>query len=239
MSDSLSPKEIHDMLLSEKPEDATHEEAECPFCNDNTSVGGGDTMTEIKTYTEEDLSDAVREALAPVTEAAEAAEARANELASELEALRAANEAEETQTEVEILKSDLDKATLRAEEAEARVEEVLSYFNELSELEEIAKYLEDVKAERLDALKDFAFSEERIEANIDRWVAMSEEDFAALVEDYEAIHSASKASLKVEEETEEVAPETAMSNTRSEGTKESPARLVYSGVRSGTDIRRL
>ena len=236
-------KEVHDALLVLKPEDAKHEEADCPFCNDkndNTSVGGGDTMTEIKTYTEDELTAAVREAVAPLKEAVEAAEAEASNLKSELESLRADNEAEEIEDQVALAKADTDRAEARAAAAEDELAQVIAWLEEQAQLAEIAEYLEAVKAERLATIAQVApFSEEYIENNIDRWVAESDEDFAARVEDWKVAIQSSKASRQSTEETPTVDTETAMSHTRTEGTPSSAATLVYAAHRGGTDIRRL
>lgn len=240
MSDVATSQEMHDKLLAEMPEDASHEEAECPFCNDVNSYGGGDTMT--KTYTEDDLTKAVTAAVAPVKEASEA---KVAELESELEDLRAAKADEETASEIDGLKAELDKAELRANEAEARIEEITSYLTEQAELEEIASYLDAVKAERIETINGFNFDAERVEANLDRWVAMSDDDFAALVDDYTAIVEASKASIESTEETteDEVPSETAMSHTRTEDTASadtsSSVATVLGARRAGVDVRKL
>lgn len=237
MSDVLDAKELHDDLLKHKPEDAPHEEASCPFCNDNTSVGGGDTMTEIKTYTEEELSAAVMAAVTPVKEAAEA---KVEELTSEIDSLRAAKETEETEDAVSAVKAEADLAEARAVAAEEKLAETLSWLEEQAQLAEISQYLEDLKTERLAVIEDVAsFSEDYVSANVDRWVAWSDSDFAAFVEDLKAIKSADSAS-KSEKDSGKTKSETAMSNTRSsEHDAKADAAVVYSGIRRGVDIRRL
>lgn len=229
MSETMSPKEIHDQLLAEIPEGANHEEAECPFCNVN-SVGGGDMS---KTYTEDELTAAVNEAVAPVKEAAASELA---ELKVELDELRAAKAADEIQDEVATIKAQLDQTELRATEAEARVTEILGYFEGLAAEADAAAALEAAKAERLAVISEAAsFSDEYVASNIDRWVALSEEDFAALLEDWKAVKSASMASLE-SADLSEIPQETAMSHTRTEdGPASAPS--VWKAARRGTDIR--
>lgn len=229
--------EIHNKLTELFPEDASHEEANRPFSNDN-SYGGGDTMTETKTYTEDELSAAVEAALAPVKEAADAIKAQNETLESEIESLRAANEAEEVEDAVESAKAETDRAEARAAAAEQELAELKTWLDEQAELEEIATYLEDLKAERLEVVKEAsALSDEYIEGRIDRWVAMSDDDFAALVEDLKVAASASESSSKSEEAP---ASETAMSNTRPENAEKSvSAKMIYAAAREGVDIRRL
>ena len=240
MSDVATSQEMHDKLLAEMPDGASHEEADCPFCNDVNSYGGGDTMT--KTYTEDELTTAVAAAVAPIKEASEA---KVAELESELEDLRAAKADEETASEIDSLKAELEKAELRANEAEARIKEITDYLAEQAELEEVASYLEAVKAERLEVIKGFNFAEERVEANLDRWVAMSDDDFAALVEDYTAIVEASKASIESNEEIieDEIPSETAMSHTRTEDTASKDTSSAFAAVlgarRAGIDVSKL
>lgn len=187
-----------------------------------------------KTYTEDELTAAVNEAVAPVKEAAASELA---ELKVELDELRAAKAADEIQDEVATIQAQLDKTELRASEAEARVTEILGYFEGLAAEAEAAAALEAAKAERLTAISEAAsFSDEYVASNIDRWVALSEEDFAALLEDWKAVQAASKASLE-NAELSEIPQETAMSHTRTEDGPASAAPSVWKAARRGTDIR--
>lgn len=242
MSEQPSFEELkaeHDLMLNNTPEGIIHEEAKCPFCIEN-SYGGGDTMT--KTYTEDELNAAIEAALTPVKESA--AESIA-ELESELAELRAADEAEAAAEEAEAIEAAaaaVDAAEARAVAAEAKYDELVSYLDEQAMLAEIAEYIEAVKAERASIMADtIGFGEDHIAANIDRWVAMSDEDFAAYVDDLKAIPSAP--ADEASEEDSEVA-ETAMSHTRSEdidtaAADNSVTDMVWGAHRSGISVARL
>jgi len=233
MDADASLKEKHDELLENMPEGASHDKENCPFCNPS---GGGDEMN---TFTEDELNTAVAEALAPVKEAAEAEISRLKDEIAELSDAQAADEAAEVEERITSLQTDLDKAEARASEAEARVEEILSWLEEQATLAEIAEYLTAVRAERTELIRSAAhFSDEYIDANIDRWSSMSDEAFAALVADMEAIKEASKGSLQETSEHSDDKPpaETAFENTRSDS-KPVSAGLVWSARRDGIDVR--
>lgn len=230
-------KEVHDKLIQEMPEGTEHDEADCQFCNES-SAGGGD----MKTYTEDELTTAVKEAIAPVREAADTEIAA---LQSELDDLRAAKANEDAESEAAEMQANLDRAEARAAEAESRVEEIMTWLDSERELTEIAEYLDAVKSDRVTAVKGISsLSDEQIESKIDRWAAMSDEDFAGLLEDLEAISTASKASLESESEESESDPSkaissTAMSHTRSDTAAPSSAAIWNAARRGQVDVRRL
>lgn len=238
MSAVLSDKEIHEQLLSEMPEGASHEEAECPFCKSGNSFGGGD----MSTYTEDELNNAIKEAVAPVKEEAAS---KIADLESEISSLKSEADEDAATAELDELKAQLTAAEERATAAEASVTEVHTWLEEQAELVEIAEYLTAVKAERLDAVKEIAsFTDEQIEARIDRWTEMSDEDFASSLDDLKLAVESAKAS-KEETETEspvaEKSLETAMSHTRTSdaSTTSDASSVVFGARRSGVAVSKL
>jgi hypothetical protein len=190
----------------------------------------------MKTYTETEFTEAVQEAVAPVKAAADQEIAQ---LKSELDELRNAQEAEAAQGELDAIRTQLDAAEARASEAEARVAEILAWLDTESAAAEAAAVLETLKTERRAAVAESAsFSDEYIDSNIDRWAALSDEDFAALVEDWKAISASSKASVEGETGTK-IPAETAMSHTRETNTTTSAASTIWGAARRGVDIRSL
>lgn len=236
---SLSPKEIHDELLKNKPESAEHISDECAFCNDNinkqtNTTEGGD----MKTYTEEEFTTAVKEAVAPLQAAAEA---KVAELQAELDKINASKASEEVAGQIAEIKIELDNTEL------ARAKAVEDYNNLVAflEAEKVAAEELATREARKDAIraavKEAAgFDDERIEANIDRWVDMSEEDFATVVEDWKLIKSTeTKVDETASKELTNVPAETAMSTVRNEN-KATPnvARTVFSARSAGVDVRK-
>jgi len=240
-------KEFHDLLLEQKPESAEHDEENCPFCNeegddqnhdehkDNSndySIGGGD----MKTYTEDEFTAAVTEAVAPLQ--AEAA-AKVAELQAEIDELRTSQARSEVEGQIAELQADLDKAEIRVAEAERKHDELVAYLEAEAAAAELATLVELRRSERRDAVKAAApFSDEYIDANLDRWVAMEDEAFDAVVEDWKTVSSSTRQD-DVVEEAAEVPAETAMSNVRNEDHGGSVAASVFAARGHGVDVRYL
>ena len=227
-------KELHDSLLQIKPEGVSHDEASCLICSPETisSVEGGD----MKTYTEDEFNAAVREAVAPFS--AELEKLRASQAEGEVEARIAAAVAEVEVKLVE-LQSELDKAELRASEALKERDDIVAFLESEAQAAANAAALEIKRSERRDAIKEVAsFSDDYIEANIDRWVAMEEDAFSAVLEDWKAIAIKAKAEDKVEVDVLSASAETAMQNTRSEDAV-SDVKTLLGSVFGGTDVRKV
>lgn len=230
-----SLKEQHDKLLAEMPEGATHEEANCSFCSNQViedNPEGGD----MKTYTEDEFTTAVQEAVAPIQAAADA---KVAEIQAKLDELTAQSEQSEVDARIAEVQAKLDVAEAKAAAAEKTLADTISYLESAVEAEAEAARLETVKSERREAIKAVAaFSDEYVDANIDRWVALSDEAFEATLEDLRAV---AVATPKVESEgaSEEVAIETAMENVRTERPSVSTAADVFSARNRGIDVREL
>lgn len=185
------------------------------------------------TYTESDLeaavAAAVEEALAPFQE--EAA----------LEALAKAFADAETPLKERIaeLELALDTATLRAEKAEGDYTSLVAYLDELKAQADAEAALVALRESRRDAVKDLGFSEDYIEARLDKWVALDEDSFSELLDGWKAV-----ASKKVETEsttdTASIPATTAMKASREDdGDRFAAIREVSRLGLRGVNIRTL
>lgn len=188
---------MHDKLLAQKPDGAEHDETTCPICSsDETEEHMSD-----KTFTEDEVAAKVAEATASL-------EDRIAELEATLEDSEVAEKIKEATAplneKIAELEADLDKATLRAEEAEKTVEETEKYWKDLETQEAVKAEREARKADRVEKVKEVAsFSDDYIEQRADAWAELSDEDFAAVLEDWKAIATKSPKEGKKEEEIPE------------------------------------
>lgn len=237
--------DIHDMLLNEMPDGADHDTANCVICNngninnniDHNSEEGGD----MKTYTEDEFTAAVAEAVAPLQAELEAI--RTSQAQEEIEA-HVAEAVITAEAKILELQAELDKAELRVAEAEKSRDEIVAWLEGEVEAAEEAARLETLRTERLSAIKEVAsFGDEYIEANLDRWVAMDDEVFASVLEDWKAVSTATRqVEAEVDTDTEEVEAEipaeTAMNNIRT-ADETSVARDVINARLRGIDVRNI
>lgn len=238
-------KDLHDLLLSEKPEDAQHIPEECLLCNNEVadinnndySIGGGD----MKTYTEDEFTTAVKEAVAPLQAAAES---KVSELQAEIDELRTTQARSEVEGQIAELQAELDKAEIRVAEAERAYTDLVTYLEAEIEAAEQAALTEARRSARRDAVKDAApFTDEYIDANLDRWLAMEDEAFEAVIEDWKNVSTAARVHNDELEADAEVDAtdgirETAMSNVRNDD-HGSVAADVFGARNRGLDVRYL
>lgn len=240
---STTLEEMHELMLAGKPEDVVHDTESCPFCNPELAKelgsvqpipdGGGDMS---KTYTETEFTAAVQEAVAASTAAADA---KIEELSNELTEIKASAAKDEAVASVQ---ADLDKAEIRVAEAENKYNELVDYLTALATEQAEEAALQARSKARLDAIKEAApFSDEYIEANIARWVAMEDDAFEAILEDWKAVSAAARESKEEETTTEEsesaALRETALSNTRTEKAPVEGHGNVFGARNRGHDIR--
>lgn len=224
-------KELHDKLLTEKPDDAAHED--CPICASIDSDEGGVMTTG---FTQEDLDAAVAAAVKPLEDKITQFSASQEEVEIENRITEATTPLKE---QIAQLQADLDVAVLEASASKDALTNTVAYLEsvESEKAAEDAKAI--VKAERIAKVKEVAsFPESHIEASADRWAAMSDEDFEAQIESWRLI-----ASEKIEVKTEEKIPEkTAMTASAEDEKKpEGMERLRNFGdkVLSGFDPNRI
>lgn len=231
----MNLKQQHDELLKQMPESATHDAEACPFCNPDTTHNNSDGGGDMKTYTEEEFTAAVKEAVAPLQAAAQA---EVSELQAELDALKAAAAQSEVEGQIAEVQAELDKAKVELADAIKRYDDLVAYLD--SEAQAAAeKAAQDArKGDRLAAVKEVApgLDDDYIERRIDAWVAMDDETFESMLEDWKAVPTAAKA----EGDPTDLARETAMSTVRdTEKTSGSAAADVFRARNQGVDVRYL
>ncbi len=155
---------VHDLLLANKPDGAEHDPLSCAFCTSKASKEEEDEVTDAVFTAEQHeqlLASAIEEAR---QEAVATADAEILTLNEQLEAAKAQlTEKDTTITELETNISDRDE-TVR---------------------------LEELAGERVAAVKAVAnFTDEQIDERKASWAKMSEEDFAAYLEDIQVVAKA-------------------------------------------------
>lgn len=224
-------KALHDLLLADKPEGATHTAADCPIC---ASAPGHQEEATVKTFNEDELRAAVDAAVAEMR--SELDTLRASREASEIESrvTKAVTEATEPLTaQVTELQGKLDAAVLEAQNEKARADGLEAEKVAAAEAATLAAR----KDERLAKVKEVAnFPEEYLNANAERFAAMNDEDFEARLEEYRQI--ATKATG-----TEGALPKVTALKAATEGgspaKSTSVVREVFAMRRAGIDPRSL
>lgn len=153
---------VHDWLLANKPETASHEADSCSFCTDRPSEQEEDVTADTKVFTEEQhdalLTSAVQKAVAEATASSDGEVLRLNER------LQAA--------EKELADRDGKIAELEA---------IITTRDEQDRLAALA-------SERAKLVQASAhFTADQIEARKAQWAKMSEEDFKVYLEDIREI----------------------------------------------------
>lgn len=198
---STELKAIHDRLLAEKPEGATHDEGSCPLCAmeamPNTEIPEGGSMSE---FTQEQVDAKVAEAVEAATATLKTQLAELESKQQETEVGKAVSEATAPLNEqIADLQSKLDAevmARTTAEEAKAEVETFWSTaIAEKTAADESAAR----KDERLAKLKEVApeGAHAYLDENADRFAAMSDEDFDARIEEYRTITAKAEGSSEI------------------------------------------
>lgn len=191
---------FRDRLRDHLPEGVSVEEAETILDALEAEFNKPGGTVSDNTFSKADLDAAVAAAQKPLQDQIDAHEQSASEAeiaerieavkvegANALEALKA--EHVEALSEFEKKVDVLDLAKTAAEEAKALAEKELedakAYLTAKAEEAAEAEATEARKGERVEAVKAAVdFSEERLAENADRWAAMGDDEFAALLGDY-------------------------------------------------------
>ena len=231
-SSAMDAKRLHDQLLAEKPEGATHSRETCDLCSATNTPEGG---THVKTYTEEEMQAALEEHTSELQARLDELEsaARASEVETQVEAARA-----EAQAEIAEIRSQLDNAVLEAQAAKAELESVKSYLAEEAEKAARESEIASRREERLAKVKEVAsFPEEYLEANAERFAAMSDEDFAEKVAEWAMLSAKAP-------HTDGIPSKTALTAAREVAGGADPkgkglVREMLNGILTGVDPRSL
>lgn len=222
-------KGLHDKLMAEMPEGASHDEDSCPLCameSVNDSEGEtfddqpeGGSMSD-KTFTQDELNAAVEKAVADATSDLQAklAEHDANAQQSAIDQAVAAAKAESDGV-IEELQAKLDAAVLEAANEKKAREELEAKIEADAKAEEEAAALEARKEDRVKAVAEVAdFPAEYVTENASRWAGMDDEQFAKYVDDLKVV-AKKDGSLAESHKT------TAMLASREEGGKQEQSAL--------------
>lgn len=241
-------KALHDAHLADMPEGAVHDSASCPLCAIDETENGGrpdagreGRMSDAKTYTEEELAAAVdaavTEAVGPLKEQVEKfQQAQASsETAEQIAAAEAPLKAD-----IANLQKKLDEATVSAESAKKRADDIEAFLAAEEQARKEAEELAARKEERVKAAREVvAFSDEYVEANAERWAAMSDEAWTAALDGWREVAVAGNGS-GIKPPTSEIPRETALHASRDSGGKsKSAARDVVRLRRSGINVHTL
>lgn len=240
MSNQL--KELHDWLLEHKPESANHVPDTCPVCvMESANTGGlpddhpeGGSMSD-KTYTEDELAAAISKAVAEATSPLQTklTELENSQQQSEMDKALAAAKAE-AQATIDDLQAKLDAAVIEATAAKQAKEELDAFWADAIAKAEQEKAMDERREDRLAKVKEFGgFDEKYIEENADRFVAMSDEDFDARLEEWKQL-VASKGGEEIPGQTRLVA-----SRTDTGTTKTSALAEIRNLRQAGIDPRRV
>lgn len=242
-------KAMHDALLAEKPDDATHDPSECAICvmtDADVPEPTGDTGGNMPTYTEEDLKAAVDAAVRTAVPELEDLRAKvrdfeaadaASETEQQLEELRQAHEAEKSE-----IQAKLDEAVLQATTEKERADGIVTWLEEEGAKAEAEATIAARKDERLAAVREAAnFPDEYLESNAERWAAMSDEDFEARLGEYKVISGKSGGDGKG---GDTLPTHTALHASRDERTTTTTTRApavkeLFALRRSGVDVRKI
>lgn len=186
-------KELHDEMLARKPTDASHDATRCMHCNGETASAtasnGGTAVADAKTYTEDEHAAVLAQVEALRTQVADLTKAAgASELDAKLAEVKAENDAK-----VADLQASLDTAILEASTAKTELQETVAYLEAENAAKVEAEAASARKDERVSKVKEVAsFPDEYLEANADRFAAMSDETFEAALADWAVVSKPGK-----------------------------------------------
>jgi chromosome segregation ATPase len=202
-----------------------HEVCELCLVTDETPEGG---TVSGRTYSEDELRAAIEEATTPLAAQLVQLQAAAqqSEITAQLEAIKA-----EHDSEVEELRAQLDTAVL---ERQAAIDELTSFQTDLEELvaaDEAARESAARLESRLARVREVAsFPEEHIEANAERWAALSDEDFEARVAEWAALQTSKGGDLIPKHTALTASRETTTDTTGAPGLMREVMRMRFNHV---------
>jgi chromosome segregation ATPase len=218
----VDAKDMHDLLLSVKPDGAVHDATACDWCSpviqatDETDRTEGGVLD--VSITQEDLDKAVAAAVASL---------QAHEAAV------AAVEAEKAD-----LQAKLDAANIEVNEWKTKHDEVTAWLAAEAEMAEKEAQIAALRDERVEAVKALQiFADDYVEENAQRYAEMTDEVFTASIADWKAI----KATKSSDGEEQELPTKTTFVATRDDDgkAKTSHLREVMRLRNEGVDPRRI
>lgn len=232
---TMSAKELHDRWLEQKVEGAKHPD-DCPFCQEveEPTGGTGDSMSD-KTYTSEELAAAVALAVKPLEDKITELEAKDAEAETETKIAEAKAELE---TKISELSTALDVKVAEVEAAKKELEDLKTYLDaEKARVDEEAAR-EARKSERVEQVKENAnYPDDYLNGQADRWAAMSDEEFAGLIDDLKAAGV-----KKADEEDDSLPADTKLTGASEKASKDGDTSVVRSLLefqRAGVKLNRI
>ena len=181
---------LHDRLLAEQVDGAVHDADDCVLCDledtdQTTDPEGGD----VGSFTQEQVDAAVAKAIADATGPLNTRIEELSASAKETEVGKAISDAlAPKEAEIADLQSRLDAAEARATKAETEFSDFKAAVEAKEKEAEEAAAREGRKTERVKAMKEAkVFSDAYVDEHADRFAAMSDEDFAARMDEWKAI----------------------------------------------------
>lgn len=178
-------KEMHDRMVAQIPEGATHDEDACTFCMESALTG--DDMAD-KTFTEAELKTAldlaVAEAVKPLQD--KITELNASQESAEVDA-KIAEATRELTEQLAAAEAERDTAVIEKQTAADELANVTAYLEGVSAEEASKAEAAERKDARVASVAEVAsFEKDYVEKNAERWAAMDDESFDALLDDYKA-----------------------------------------------------
>lgn len=237
--------ELHDEALKLKPEGASHDSDECSICIEKAAQqGGSDTSSSTEEENQEgQMSEKITDTLSQETHAAllqkavqdaTAALQRDNEaLTDKVEGLtserdEASAKVSTLEGEVARLNDELDTAQVElaaANEKAAELESDIAKRDEEAQIREIAQE----RAKQVRNLKLFA--EDAIDEKAERWAALSDEDWAERLEEWQGIQASNGGGeITTDKKVETASAITGSSEGQDEASKKSTSRRRVLGL---------
>ena len=221
---SSLPKQENESLQTDNR--ASLLRGESDSSNTDETSEGGDSMS---TFTQEQVDATVTEAIVLKDQEIQALQTQiddstvSNEVAAATEPLNA---------EIADLMSKLDEKVIELEAAKLQYSDLVEYLEAEVAAATAAEELAALKAARIDAVQNVAsFPADHVESSSDRWAAMADENFNAMLADYAAV--AEKASTPSAEDKgdKSIVPETsALSHESSTGGTQTSSLAAFRGV---------
>jgi len=191
MSTTTELRALHDRLLEVMPQGAEHKEGDCPICSvqaAETIRTQGGVMPE--QFTQADIEAAVAAATGPLQQRLAELEAQATESEVGKAVAQAVGEKE---TQIADLQTQLDTATAARTTAETKLAEAETFWTEAISAHQEAVAVAARKEQRIGQASEIGvFNDDYIAANADRFAAMSDEDFAARLDEWKLIAAKAK-----------------------------------------------
>lgn len=187
MSETTELRALHDQLLEAKPDGAAHDEATCPLCAvsaaDQSDANQGGVMPD--QFTKADIDAAVAAAKGPLQQRLAELEAQAQETEVGKAVAAAVTEKD---TQITELQTQLDTATAARTTAESKLTEAEQFWTEAIAAHQEAVAIAARRDERVSQASELGvFNDEYITKNADRFAAMSDDDFAARLDEWRLI----------------------------------------------------